>query len=165
MKKIKGKPQHNLRGLTTTIFGAFLSDLDQLEKEGYDEIECNAVKEALNEINENCQLIATSPWMSQIALDYGDWYSAYERWNGPGKKTSNDAIASRRENLLALRKFRSKWKKNVTKNHKSSLRADHDVANFSDKAVKSLEKFCKKYPNYFKNLNGAIEPYFKRTQK
>ena len=165
MTKFKGEPQHNLRGLTTTIFGALLNDLGQFEKVGYTEVECTTVKEALRNINNDCQKIATSPWMAQISLDYGDFYSAYERWNGNGTKASNDAIASRRENLNALKKFREKWKKNVTHNHKRRIGGNDDVAQFSDNAVKSLETICKKHPNFFKNLNGAIEPYFKRTLK
>ena len=162
-KRIKGTPVGKIRRVTTSVMGSFLTDLNVLESTGYDDQTCSLVKNKLNEVYEHLQSRASSVWLSELVLDFGDFHDAYSRWNGVGTSSSEEARYMRRESLMELRKMRKGWARQTLKNFDKDFAFDEKVASFSDEAIKELGVIASEYPKYFKNLKGSIAAYYKYT--
>jgi len=155
-------PQSSMKRLTEKILPSFLEDLTSLKSRGYPEPMCDKVKAALKKIEKNCQSMATSTELSQVAVNFGDFLETYDLWNGNKEETNDKAVKDRIDRVKRLKEIRKEMKRNF-KNLDGSLTIARDLKTFCDNTVKHLDRFTDEFSGiYFPHLKGNINAYYLR---
>lgn len=164
-ESFRGTPKGEIRALVSEALARLVDDLDRLDRVGYSENVCGIVKDALKQIRTAAISRAGSTWVAGIANVAGDFYVAYEKWNGAGEMTSRDAILLRREEIDDLREFNRYMSAAFRRNHRSANVVSPREAEFCDIAFAQLTRLAKTWPEYFISLASAVKNRNRRSKR
>lgn len=164
MRPALARHQHGIYTLVARAIPRFIEDLKRIERTGYGETQCAVVKTALTSIRRAAQAGAGSRWIAQIALDSGDFFDAYERWNGHGTSTDRSAIASRRDELGELQKINSRWSGVFRRNHEGDVPSAPGDEEFANLAYVAFADVVASERATFRSLASAVKEHGKNTR-
>lgn len=143
-----------------------IEDLEKLERAGYPEVRCRALKNMLRKIIQLTNEAHGSLWRPCMMAELHEFFSIYERWNDRDEGADLIDRIHRRQRIEEMRAIRKQGGRNVSRALKNAtLKSQIDIGSDEDHKLaagiyREMRALVDEFPDTFRVLRTAIEAFF-----
>ncbi len=135
-----------------------LVDLQTLDHSGFEEQQCEVIRNALFSIVKHAESLEQTALLKQFISTFDKFFRVYRDWNDKGTETSKAATDHRRYHLSKLRQINQEINRDIKtrrrKNRLTVTAADASVARAAYGEFEKIVKFSR--PNRFPGLASSV---------